>query len=80
VTEDLMVEASPENGGSSAEQLDGRLRLRWTKALDGNRSKLKYLSRPYSYDSRTVWKGIGGVPLHPAPDRYYRQQGHIQKN
>jgi uncharacterized protein len=50
------------------------------RALDENRSRLKYLNRPYFYDPRTVGNGIGGVPLHPGADRYYRQQGYLQKN
>jgi TRAP-type uncharacterized transport system substrate-binding protein len=47
------------------------------KALDENRSKLKYLNRPYFYDSATVWKGIGGVPLHPGAERYYRERAYL---
>ena len=26
------------------------------KAVHDNRDRLKWLNRPYSYDSRTVWK------------------------
>jgi TRAP-type uncharacterized transport system substrate-binding protein len=47
------------------------------RALDENRSKLKFLNRPYSYDSSTVWKGIGGVPLHPGAERYYRERAYL---
>jgi uncharacterized protein len=49
------------------------------RALDDNRSRLKYLIRPFGYDPRTVWKGIGGVPLHPGADRYYREQGYLRE-
>jgi uncharacterized protein len=49
------------------------------RALDENRSKLKYLNRPYFYDPRTVAKGIGGVPLHPGAERYYREQGYLRE-
>jgi uncharacterized protein len=51
------------------------------RALDENRSHLKFLNRPYFYDSRTVWRGIGGVPLHTGAERYYREQaymGHVR--
>jgi uncharacterized protein len=48
------------------------------RALDENRSKLKYLNRPYFHDSRTVWKGIGGVPLHPGAERYYRERAYLE--
>jgi uncharacterized protein len=47
------------------------------RALDENRHKLKYLNRPYFYDSRTVWKGIGGIPLHPGAERYYRERAYL---
>jgi uncharacterized protein len=46
------------------------------KAIDLNRSALKWFIRPYSYDSRTVWKN-DGVPLHPGAERYYREMGYI---
>jgi TRAP-type uncharacterized transport system substrate-binding protein len=48
------------------------------RALDENRSKLKYLNRPYFYDSKTVWKGIGNIPLHPGAERYYRERGYLE--
>jgi uncharacterized protein len=48
------------------------------RALDENRSKLKFLNRPYFYDSGTVWKGIGGVPLHPGAERYYRERSYLK--
>jgi TRAP-type uncharacterized transport system substrate-binding protein len=48
------------------------------RALDENRSKLKFLNRPYSYDSNTVWNGIGGVPLHPGAERYYRERAYLE--
>jgi len=47
------------------------------KALDENRWKLKFLNRPYFYDSSTVWKGIGGVPLHPGAERFYRERAYV---
>jgi TRAP-type uncharacterized transport system substrate-binding protein len=46
------------------------------KAIDINRAALKWFIRPYSYDSRTVWKN-DGVPLHPGAERYYREMGYI---
>jgi TRAP-type uncharacterized transport system substrate-binding protein len=48
------------------------------KALDKSRGKFKYLNRPYFYDSNTVWKGIGGVPLHKGAERYYREAGYLK--
>ncbi|MBV8087043.1 MAG: hypothetical protein JO247_19725 [Chloroflexi bacterium] len=48
------------------------------KALDECRGGLKYLNRPYFYDSRTVAKGIGDVPLHPGAERYYREAGYMR--
>lgn len=47
------------------------------KAIDLNRANLKWYIRPYSYDSRTVWK-TGDVPLHPGAERYYREAGYIR--
>jgi uncharacterized protein len=47
------------------------------KAIDQNRANLKWYIRPYSYDSRTVWK-TGDVPLHPGAERYYREMGYIK--
>jgi uncharacterized protein len=46
------------------------------KAIDEHRDALKWFIRPYSYDSRTVWKNIG-VPLHPGAQRYYREAGYL---
>ena len=48
------------------------------RALDERRGELKYLNRPFSYDSRTVWKGIGDVPLHAGAERYYREIGYLR--
>ncbi len=48
------------------------------RALDENRGGLKYLNRPYFYDPRTVWKGIGGLPLHPGAESYYRERAYLQ--
>jgi uncharacterized protein len=59
------------------EDLDDEFAYTVAKVLDENRSKFKYLNRPYYYDPRTVWKGIGGVPLHPGAERYYRQAGYL---
>jgi len=47
------------------------------KALDENRGQLKYLNRPYFYDAKSVWRGIGGVPLHAGAERYYRERGYL---
>jgi TRAP-type uncharacterized transport system substrate-binding protein len=47
------------------------------RALDESRGALKYLNRPYYYDSRTVWKGVGDIPLHPGAERYYRETGYL---
>ena len=47
------------------------------KALDENRGQLKYLNRPYFYDTKSVWRGIGGVPLHAGAERYYRECGYL---
>jgi TRAP-type uncharacterized transport system substrate-binding protein len=47
------------------------------RALDEDRAKLKYLNRPYFYDSQTVWQGIGGVPLHAGAERYYRERAYL---
>jgi len=47
------------------------------RALDENQSRLKYLNRPYFYYPHTVWKGIGGLPLHPGAERYYRDRAYL---
>ena len=47
------------------------------KAIDQNRQALRWYIRPYSYDSRTVWKN-GSVPLHPGAARYYREMGYMK--
>ncbi|THD80737.1 MAG: hypothetical protein E7812_06660 [Phenylobacterium sp.] len=47
------------------------------KAIDEHRGQLKWYVRPYSWDSRTVWKN-GAVPLHPGAARYYRQMGYLR--
>lgn len=46
------------------------------RAIDMCRQNLKWYIRPYSYDSRTVWKN-GDVPLHPGAERYYREMGYM---
>jgi para-nitrobenzyl esterase len=46
------------------------------RAIDEHRSALRWLIRPYSWDSRTVWR-TRLVPLHPGAERYYREQGYI---
>jgi TRAP transporter TAXI family solute receptor len=46
------------------------------KAIDEHRDGLKWYIRPYSYDSRTVWKNLD-VPLHPGAERYYREAGYL---
>ena len=47
------------------------------KAIDQHRLALRWYVRPYSYDSRTVWKN-GPVPLHPGAARYYREMGYMR--
>lgn len=47
------------------------------KAIDQNRRSLIWYIRPYSYDSRTVWKN-GSTPLHPGAARYYREMGYMK--
>jgi TRAP-type uncharacterized transport system substrate-binding protein len=47
------------------------------KAIDENRSGLKWFIRVYTYDSRTVWRNFG-VPLHPGAERYYREAGYMK--
>lgn len=46
------------------------------KAIDKHRAALKWYMRPYSYDTRTVWKN-GDVPLHPGAEQYYREMGYL---
>jgi TRAP transporter TAXI family solute receptor len=46
------------------------------KAIDAHREALKWYVRPYSYETRTVWKN-GDVPLHPGAARYYREAGYL---
>lgn len=46
------------------------------KAIDTHHGVLKWYIRPYSYDSRTVWKDLD-VPLSAGAARYYREQGYI---
>jgi uncharacterized protein len=59
------------------DDLDENFAYTVARVLDENRSRFKYLNRPYFYDSRTVWKGIGNVPLHTGAERYYREVGYI---
>lgn len=47
------------------------------KAIYENRGRLKWLIRPFSYDSDTVWKD-GNVPLNPGAARYYRSMGFMK--
>lgn len=47
------------------------------KAIDESRANLRWYNRPFSYDSRTVWKD-GNVPLHPGAVRYYREVGYLK--
>lgn len=47
------------------------------KAIDRSRLELRWLVRPYSYDTGTVWKN-GPVPLHPGAARYYREMGYMK--
>jgi TRAP-type uncharacterized transport system substrate-binding protein len=47
------------------------------KAMDVNRSALKWFIRVYTYDSNTVWQNFG-VPLHPGAERYYREVGYMK--
>jgi TRAP-type uncharacterized transport system substrate-binding protein len=47
------------------------------KAVDAYRDNLKWFIRPYSYDSRTVWKAFD-IPLHPGAARYYREAGYMK--
>jgi uncharacterized protein len=46
------------------------------KAVHEHRDLLKWSNRPYSYDSRTVWR-YGNVPLHPGAERFYREMGYL---
>jgi TRAP-type uncharacterized transport system substrate-binding protein len=46
------------------------------KAIDLKRAALKWFIRPYSYDSRTVWKS-DDVPLHPGAAKYYHEMGYM---
>jgi TRAP-type uncharacterized transport system substrate-binding protein len=46
------------------------------KAIDQQRTDLRWYIRPYSYDSRTVWQD-GDVPLHPGAKRYYEEVGYM---
>ncbi|HYQ56317.1 MAG TPA: TAXI family TRAP transporter solute-binding subunit, partial [Draconibacterium sp.] len=48
------------------------------KAIDEHRGDLIWYIRPYSYDSRTVWKN-SNVPLHPGAEKYYREVGYISE-
>lgn len=47
------------------------------KAIDQARGELKWYTRLYSYDPRTVWKN-DNVPLHPGAARYYREAGYLE--
>ena len=46
------------------------------KAIDQERAELRWYIRPYSYDSRTVWRDLD-VPLHPGAQRYYQEVGYM---
>jgi hypothetical protein len=47
------------------------------RAVDRNHGWLKWLVRPYSYDTATVFQDLG-VPLHPGAERYYRERGYLR--
>ena len=47
------------------------------RGIDAHRAALKWYIRPYSYDSRSVWKDLD-VPLSPGAERYYREQGYLK--
>jgi TRAP-type uncharacterized transport system substrate-binding protein len=48
-----------------------------TKALDSNRQLFRQTHMPYSIDPANVAKPRA-VPLHPAAERYYKEQGTIK--
>jgi TRAP-type uncharacterized transport system substrate-binding protein len=48
-----------------------------TKALDDNRHLFRDVHLPFSYDPANVWQ-TGGLPLHPASERYYREMGYLR--
>jgi TRAP-type uncharacterized transport system substrate-binding protein len=48
------------------------------RGLDEKRSLIKWAIQPFSYDPNTVGEG-GGVPLHPAAARYYRERGFLRE-
>ena len=54
------------------------LRLDVAKALDVNKTVLKWSIIPFSYEPERVWKN-GNVPLHPGAARYYRERGYLKK-
>lgn len=46
-------------------------------AVDRNHGRLKWLVRPYSYDTATVFQDLD-VPLHPGAARYYGERGYLR--
>lgn len=49
------------------------------QAIDDQRERLIWYTRPYSYDPRTVWRNEG-VPLHPGAAHYYRAVGYLPRS
>jgi hypothetical protein len=77
VTNEMTTLARNRQTVFAREDLDDEFAYTVAKVLDENRSKFKYLNRPYFCDPRTVWKGIVGVPLHAGAERYYRDVGYV---
>jgi uncharacterized protein len=47
------------------------------RALDENKRVLQWTIMPFFYDAKTVWK-LGGVPLHPGAEKYYRERAYLK--
>lgn len=50
-----------------------------TKALADNKAKFQAVHAQHKYyDPATAWKNVGGVPLHPGAEKFYREAGYMK--
>ncbi|MAH83292.1 MAG: hypothetical protein CBB68_02870 [Rhodospirillaceae bacterium TMED8] len=50
-----------------------------TKALAKNKSKFHKVHKQHKfYEPATAWKNVGGVPVHPGAERYYKEMGYMK--
>lgn len=50
-----------------------------TKALADNKEKFHAVHPQHRYyEPATAWKNVGGVPLHPGAEKFYREAGYMK--